>query len=113
MANKTRAGAPFPAHNGRPPKGAAEDLDLSGLVELVAVSVKKRVVRCRLLGTDRVITFRADRTREVAPGEILTIKPRKQWLYGGDPYLSGDIESTRLDVARLGLVPLRLAEGRI
>jgi hypothetical protein len=102
-----------PAHSARRTKVTAANLDLSGVLELVALSVKKRVVRCRLLGTDRVITLRADRTREVVPGEILTIKPRKQWLYGGDPYLSGDVESTRLDVARLGLVPLRLEEGGI
>ncbi len=113
MPNKTRASAPLPAHKGRPPKGAAQDLDLSGIVELVALSAKERVVSCRLLGTDRVVTFRPDRIWEVVPGEILTVKPRKHRHYAGHPYLSGDIESTRLDVAQLGLVPLRLVEGGI
>jgi hypothetical protein len=42
------------------------------------------------------------------PGEIVTVKPRKQWRYAGHPYLSGEIESTRLDVRALGLVPLGL-----
>ena len=65
------------AHSARRTKVTAANLDLSGVVELVALSVKKHVVRCRLMGTDRVITFRADRIREVVPGEILTIKPRK------------------------------------
>ena len=46
----------------------------------------------------------------MVPGEIVTVKPRKQWLYAGHPYLSGEIESTRLDVAALGLVPLGLED---
>ena len=44
----------------------------------------------------------------MVPGDIATVKPRKQWRYAGHPYLSGEIESTRLDAAALGLVPLRL-----
>jgi hypothetical protein len=44
------------------------------------------------------------------PGEIVVVKPRKQWSYAGHPYLSGEIESTKLDVAALGLVPLRLED---
>jgi tetratricopeptide (TPR) repeat protein len=35
-------------------------------------------------------------------------KPRRQWSYAGHPYLSADIESSRLDARALGLVPLRL-----
>jgi hypothetical protein len=46
----------------------------------------------------------------VVPGEIVTVKPRKQWRFAGHPYLSGEIESTRLDVAALGLVPLELED---
>jgi hypothetical protein len=42
------------------------------------------------------------------PGEIVTVRPRRHWRYAGHPYLSGDIEATRLDVAALGIVPLRL-----
>ncbi len=42
------------------------------------------------------------------PGEIATVRPRKQWRYAGHPYLSGDIVETRLEVAALGLEPLRL-----
>ena len=34
--------------------------------------------------------------------------PKKQWRYAGHPYLSGEIQATRLDMAALGLVPLRL-----
>jgi tetratricopeptide (TPR) repeat protein len=74
----------------------------------VALSVKETAARCRLLGSDRVITLRASGLWEVVPGEIVVVKPRKHWSYAGHPYLSGEIESTRLDVTALGLVPLRL-----
>ena len=89
-------------------KATADDLDLSGPVELVALAPKERTARCRLLGSDRVITLRARGLWSVVPGEIITVKPSKQWRYAGHPYLSGEIESTRLDVAALGLEPLGL-----
>ena len=91
-------------------KAASDDLDLSKPVELVALSVKQRAARCRLLGSDHVITLRASRLWEVIPGEIVTVIARKQWRYASHPYLSGEIESTRLDVAALGLVPLGLED---
>jgi hypothetical protein len=89
-------------------KATADDLDLSKPVELVALSVKERAARCRLLGSDRVITLRASRLWEVVTGAIVTVKPRKQWRYGGHPYLSGEIQSTRIDVGAFDLVPLGL-----
>ena len=91
-------------------KVTTTDLDMSGTVELVALSVKEIAVRCRLLKGDRVITLRSNRLWDLAPGEILVVKPGKQWSYAGHPYLSGEIESTRLDVAALGLVPLTLED---
>jgi hypothetical protein len=98
------------ARRKRQHKATAEDFHLSGPVELIALSVKERAARCRLLGSDRAITLRASRLWDVVPGEIVTVKPRKQWSYAGHPYVSGEIESTRLDVRALGLVPLRLED---
>jgi tetratricopeptide (TPR) repeat protein len=46
----------------------------------------------------------------VVPGEIAVVSPSKQWIYAGQAYLSGKIESTRLDVGALGLVPLRIED---
>jgi uncharacterized protein with HEPN domain len=108
--NEIDASPPSPVTRGQQPKAAAEDIDLSRPVELVVLSVKERAARCRLLAGDRVITFRPDRIDKVVPGEIVTVKPHKQWSYAGHPYLSGEIESTRIDAAALGLVPLRLNE---
>jgi len=38
------------------------------------------------------------------------VAPRKQWRYGGHPYLSGEIKAWRLDIPALGLTPLKLEE---
>jgi hypothetical protein len=91
-------------------KATDHDIDLSKPVELVALSVMERAARCRLLGIDRIITLRASRLWEVVPGAIVTVTPRKQWRYSGHPYLSGDIQSTRIDVKALDLVPLELED---
>jgi hypothetical protein len=105
---------PYPAETPGAPqrtrqhKATADDLDLSRPIELIALSVTERAARCRLLGSDRAITLRASRLWDVVPGEIVTVKPRKQWSYAGHPYLSGEIETSRIDVRALGLVPLRL-----
>ena len=99
-----------PARRKRQHKVAATDLDLSQPIELVVLSIKERAARCRLSGTDRVISLRASRLWDIVPGEIAVVKPRKQWSYAGHPYLSGEIESARLDVAALGLMPLKLED---
>ena len=83
---------------------------LEGPVELVVLSVKQKAARCRRLGDDRTFALRAGRLWDLVPGEIAIVRPGKQWTYGGNPYLSGTIESTRLDAAALGLIPLRLEE---
>lgn len=106
---ETAPGAPPPMSHGRArPAGVDGDIDLSRPVELVVLSVKERAARCRLLGADGTITLRSSRLWEVVPGEIVTVRPRKHWRHAGHPYLSGDIAGTCLDVAALGLAPLRL-----
>ena len=104
------AAAPVPARRKRLPKATAEDLDLGKPVELVVLSVGERAARCRLLGTDRAITLRASRLWEVVPGAIITVKPQKQWRYAGHPYLSGELQSARIDAQALDLVPLGLED---
>lgn len=99
-----------PSRRGRQHKATADDVDLSKPVELVALSVKGRAARCRLLGSDRVITLRTSRLWDVVPGALVMVKPRKQWRYAGHPYLSGEIQSTRIDVKSLNLVPLGLED---
>jgi hypothetical protein len=91
-------------------KATASDVELAGPVELVLLSVKDTAARCLLLGTRRAITLRATRLWDAVPGEVIVVKPRKQWSYAGHPYLSGEVQSTRLDVPALDLVPLTLKD---
>jgi hypothetical protein len=91
-------------------KPAVPALSLDGPVELVVLSVKQKAARCRLLGGGQTFTFRAGRLWDLVPGEVAVVKPGKQWTYAGNPYLSGVIETTRLDVKTLGLVPLGLED---
>ena len=94
-----------------PDRTAAPVLDLHGPVELAVPSVTKTAARCRLLLSGQTVTLRARRHWDLIPGEIALVAPRKQWTCAGHLYLSGAIESSRLGVAALGLVPLQL--GRI
>ena len=94
----------------RPQKATEDDIDMTRDVELIAVAVKGNAVSCRLPGKDRVITLRTTRLWDLVPGEIINVAPRKQWRYGGHPYLSGEIKAWRLDIPALGLTPLKLEE---
>jgi hypothetical protein len=94
-------------------KSSVAALDLRGAVELAVLSVKQRAAHCRLLGSDQSVMLGAGRLWAVVPGEIAVVRPGKQWNYARNPYLSGVIESMRLDVSALGLVPLRLEEQGI
>lgn len=46
----------------------------------------------------------------MVPGEIIAVRARKQWTYAKHPYLSGKVETHRLDIGALGLTPLRLRD---
>jgi hypothetical protein len=99
-----------PARNRVLPIDSGPWLELGAPVELVILSVKQKAARCRVLGSGRTVTLRAARLWEIVPGEIALIKPGRQWKYAGNPYLSGVVESTRVDAPALGLVPLALQE---
>ena len=93
-----------------PQKATQDDIAISRDVELIVVAVKGNAVSCRILGNKRVITVRPTGHWDVVPGEIILVAPRKQWRYGGHPYLSGEIKTWRLDIPALGLTPLKLEE---
>jgi hypothetical protein len=88
----------------------AGSITLRNPVELIVLSVKQTTARCRPLQSDHTITLRAGRIWHVIPGEIAVVRPHKQWNYGGTAYLSGLLESTRIDASALGLVPLKLED---
>jgi hypothetical protein len=93
-------------NNGRP--GGGRTPDAIGSIGLVVLSLKQNAARCRLLGSGGEITLRATRLWDVVPGEIAMVRAHKRWTYAGNPYLSGKIESRRLDVGALDLAPLKL-----
>jgi hypothetical protein len=72
------------------------------------LSVKQKAGRCRLRETGQAVTLRAGRLWDVVPGEIAVVRPRKQWSYARNLYLSGEVERTRLDLQALGLAALKL-----
>ncbi|MBI5481907.1 MAG: hypothetical protein HY906_23835 [Deltaproteobacteria bacterium] len=98
-----------PTAPGPPPRRRhkATDLDLSRPIELVVLAVKSNALRCRLAGTQRELTFRTP-VRDEVPGELVTVRAAKQWTHAGHPYLSGAVQSSRLDVAALALAPLEV-----
>lgn len=80
------------------------------LLKLAVLSIKQTAARCRILEKQETITLRASGLWDVVPGEIITVRPRKRWTYAKNPYLSGEITASRIDVPALGLTPLRLEE---
>ncbi|MCX6629647.1 MAG: hypothetical protein NTW28_18675, partial [Candidatus Solibacter sp.] len=66
-------------------QSAAAALDLGRPCELVVLSVKPKAARCRVLGSDRIFTFRTDGLWRLVPGEIAAVLPGKQWTYAGNP----------------------------
>jgi hypothetical protein len=95
---------PTRSNTGRTKRTAA----LSDSIDVVVLSLSAQVASCKILSTGEVVALRAGRRRQVVPGEIATIKPTKYLTYNGNAYLSGSIESTRLDAKAIGLTPLRL-----
>jgi hypothetical protein len=80
-------------------------------IELAVLSFDALDTHCRVLPAGRVIDIRGSALEDVVPGEIISLKPRRQWQYSGKSYLSGDIVATRIDAAALGLTPLKLNEA--
>jgi hypothetical protein len=94
----------------RRPKAMEDDLDMTGSLDLIVCAIKGNAISCRIPGTERALTLRPSGLRELVPGEIITVSPRKKWRYGGHPYLAGEITASRVDVSVLGLTPLSLRE---
>ena len=80
-------------------------------IDLLALVIKARGVRCRVLQGGDPVTLRPKKQiwREV-PGQILSVKPIRIWSHAGTTYLSGELISARTDIGSLNLVPLRLEE---
>jgi hypothetical protein len=82
-------------------------------VEAVVLKVNRQSARVRPLGEAAQATFRSADVWELVPGHLVTLVVDKRWTWRGDAYASGSVESVRLDVAKLGLVPLPLEGGEL
>jgi hypothetical protein len=82
--------------------------ELGQPLTLAVLSVTKTAVRCCLPGTDDRVTVRTTAAMDVVPGEILVIRPDKQWIHAGHLHVSGAPLSARIDAAALRITPLRL-----
>ncbi|MEX1368490.1 MAG: tetratricopeptide repeat protein [Nannocystaceae bacterium] len=81
-------------------------------VDAVVLKVNQRSARVRVLGEDEPITFRSSDASSVVPGHLVTLIVDRRWNWR-DAYASGRIEDPRIDVERLGLVPLPLIGGEL
>ncbi len=83
-----------------------------GRVEAAVLKVNERSARVRILSEAGQVTFRSGDVWDVVPGQLVTLVVEKRWTWKGDAYASGRIEDPRIDVGKLGLVPLPLHDGQ-
>lgn len=92
-------------------KALVGEIDLTKSLDLIVLGIKKQeAARCRLPGKDKELTLRSPGARELIPGEIVTVMPKKHWRFAGHPYLAADITGARFDLAALELTPLKLKD---
>ena len=85
-------------------------------VDAVVLKVNQQSARVRILGEEGQVTFRSGEVWgvvPVAPGHLVTLVVEKRWTWRDDAYASGRIENPRIDVEKLGLVPLPLDGGEL
>lgn len=105
--------APFPPSPGGAASGenrresAGSVIRTGDVVELAVLSARGLKALCRFPGSDRTVTLRSRRVW--VPGETLGIKLRKEWT-SGDPQISAEIRTSRIDAPALGLTALRLED---
>ncbi len=93
--------------DGSPTRGPAVRADAAIL------RVNRQSARVRILGDVGEMTFRFGDVSKVAPGQVATLVIDRRWRRHGDVYASGKVENARIDVVRLGLVPLPLKGGQL
>lgn len=82
------------------------NIPLGKPIELIALAVKTAAIRCKIVSTGQPITLR--NVRDEVEGEILTVLPSKVWRYQRTYYMTGEIQSKKIDISCLHLEPLAL-----
>jgi hypothetical protein len=78
-------------------------------VDALVLKVNAQSARVRIPGEPAEVTFRGD-VWDLAPGHVVTLQIARRWIWRGAPYASGAAENPRMDVSRLALTPLPLAD---
>lgn len=81
--------------------------------DAVVLKVNRQSARVRVLGEDAQVTFRSRGVEDVVPGHLVIVVIDRRWTWRGDAYASGRIENLRIDIDKLGLVPLPLHGGEL
>jgi hypothetical protein len=79
-------------------------------VEAIVLKVNLQSARVRILGEDGEVTFRASGVCRLVPGHLATLTMKRRWTHRGYAYASGSVKDARIDIPRLGLVPLPLED---
>lgn len=88
-----------------------DDMTLGeGGLDVVILKLNCQSARVRILATDEQVTLRSLDVCEYVPGQIVTVNFAKRWVHRGYSYATGEVRNGRIDVAALGLRPLRLEE---
>jgi len=65
---------------------------------------------CRRLPGGSPVTLRTARFWGLVPGEVIVVRPTREWSDAGLWHVAGEALSTRVDAKALGLMPLRLQD---
>jgi hypothetical protein len=82
-------------------------------VEAVVLKVNRQSARVRVLEDHTQVTFRSRDVGDLVPGHLVELAIGKRWSWRGNAYASGRVETRRIDVEKLGLVPLPLNGGEL
>lgn len=82
-------------------------------VDAVVLKLSQQSARVRILGEDGQVTFRSSDVWKVVPGHLVTLVVQRRWTWHDDAYANGRIENPRIEVDKLGLVPLPLKGGEV
>lgn len=81
-------------------------------IELIVFAVRGSVAICKISGTGEKIILRLSSYQlfKIVPGEIATIDIKRQWEFGSNKYVSGNLIDRLIGIPALDLVPLKLKQ---
>lgn len=97
----TRLGLP-------PPPAPSVPATPTATVEAVVLRVNRQSARIRILGEEGQVTLHARDLSHIVPGHVVTLAIQERWTWRGDARARGELTAPRIDVDKLGLVPLPL-----